>query len=153
MTLTTAISKRIDEYLFSRGITLYQLAKDLRDAGFKIINCSWRPTYIVVPAWFWGKSDAYQWDIGSFSAVHPESPYYGGIFRFDSKENIEGGQLNAWGDTLSSLENGLEVEFERILEDAPAIAENTWNKTKRGDYKNFLSCDSHCAEIFRKIIQ
>ncbi len=28
MTLTTAISKRIDEYLFSRGITLYQLAKD-----------------------------------------------------------------------------------------------------------------------------
>ena len=28
MTITTAVAKRIDEYLFSRGITLYKLAKD-----------------------------------------------------------------------------------------------------------------------------
>lgn len=28
MTLATAVSKRIDEYLFSRGISLYKLAKD-----------------------------------------------------------------------------------------------------------------------------
>lgn len=28
MTITTAVSKRIDEYLCARGITLYKLAKD-----------------------------------------------------------------------------------------------------------------------------
>ena len=28
MTVGTAIAKRIDEYIFSRGITLYKLAKD-----------------------------------------------------------------------------------------------------------------------------
>ncbi len=28
MTLSKAVAKRIDEYLFSRGITLYKLAKD-----------------------------------------------------------------------------------------------------------------------------
>ncbi|MBQ7924043.1 MAG: helix-turn-helix transcriptional regulator [Clostridia bacterium] len=28
MTISTAISKRIDEFLYSRGITLYKLAKD-----------------------------------------------------------------------------------------------------------------------------
>lgn len=28
MTLSNAVAKRIDEYLFSRGITLYKLAKD-----------------------------------------------------------------------------------------------------------------------------
>lgn len=28
MTISKAIAKRIDEYLFARGITLYQLAKD-----------------------------------------------------------------------------------------------------------------------------
>lgn len=28
MTITTAVSKRIDEYLFERGITLYKLAQE-----------------------------------------------------------------------------------------------------------------------------
>ena len=28
MTIGTAITKRLDEYMFSRGITLYRLAKD-----------------------------------------------------------------------------------------------------------------------------
>ncbi|MBQ9713810.1 MAG: helix-turn-helix transcriptional regulator [Clostridia bacterium] len=28
MTIATAVSKRIDEFLYSRGITLYKLAKD-----------------------------------------------------------------------------------------------------------------------------
>ena len=44
-------------------------------------------------------------------------------------------------------------EFEKILEDAPAIAENTWNKKKRGDYNSFVKCDNHCVSIFRKIIK
>ena len=83
----------------------------------------------------------------------PQSPYYGGIFKLDSPKSIIGGQLNSWGDTLASIPNGLEEEFERILEDAPAIAENTWNKKKRGDYNDFVKCDNHCAAIFRKIIK
>lgn len=148
----------VNEYI-TRDVTvmvfesLYQLAHSLINDGFKVINCSWRPTYVVVPAWFWGKTEAYNWDIGSFSAVHPQSPYYGGIFKLDSPKSIIGGQLNSWGDTLASIPNGLEEEFERIFEDAPAIAENTWNKKKRGDYNDFVKCDNHCASIFRKIIK
>ena len=133
--------------------SLYQLASSYVKNGFNVINCSWRPTYVVVPDYFWGKDECYNWDVGTFSAVHPQSPYYGGYFKMDSKNGISGGQLNAWGDFLSKLENGLSEEFVRIREDIPAIAENTWNNTKRGDHMHFLSCHKHCEGIFDRILK
>ena len=132
--------------------SLYQLASSYVKNGFNVINCSWRPTYLVVPDYFWGKDQCYNWDVGTYSAVHPQSPYYGGYFRMDSKDGTLGGQLNAWGDFLGKYENGLDMEFEKITELLPAIAENTWNDIKRGDYMHFLACHKHCGEIAAKII-
>lgn len=132
--------------------SLYQLASSYVKNGFNVINCSWRPTYVVVPDYFWGKDQCYNWDVGTYSAVHPQSPYYGGYFRMDSKDGTLGGQLNAWGDFLGKYENGPEMELEKIREDLPAIAENTWNNEKRGDYMHFLACHKHCEEIATRII-
>ena len=151
-------SREVNQYI-TRDVTvmifesLYQIAPSYIKNGFRIINCSWRPTYVVTPAWFWGKDECYKWDVGTFSAIHPDSPYYDGFFRMESKKGIQGGQLNAWGDTLAQLENGLEDEYCKIREDLPAIAENTWNNTKRGDYRSFLSCHKHCERIFDNIIK
>jgi N-acetyl-beta-hexosaminidase len=123
-------TKEVNQYL-NRDITVmvfenfYQTPTSLIKNGFDIINCSWRPTYVVVPTYQWDKDECYSWDVGTFSAVHPDSPYYGGAFRMESHKNIKGGQLNAWGDFLGTLENGLEVEFDAIKDRLPAIAENT----------------------------
>ena len=149
-------SREVNEYI-TRDVTVmvfesfYQTPTSLIKNGFDIINCSWRPTYVVVPTYHWDNDECYKWDVGTFSAIHPDSPYYGGSFRLDSHKNIKGGQLNSWGDFLGNLENGLEVELEAIRERLPAIAENTWNDNKNGDYAKFLRCHKHCAEIFDRI--
>ena len=150
-------TKEVNEYL-TRDIKVmvfenfYQTPASLIRNGFDIINCSWRPTYVVVPTYHWDKSECYSWDVGTFSAVHPDSPYYNGYFTMETHEHILGGQLNAWGDFLGKLENGLEIEFNELRDRLPAIAENTWNDKKQGDYARFLSCHKHCAHIFDKMI-
>ncbi len=149
-------SREVNEYI-TRDVTVmvfesfYQTPTSFIKNGFEIINCSWRPTYVVVPTYHWDNDECYKWDVGTFSAIHPDSPYYGGSFRLDAHKNIKGGQLNSWGDFLGNLENGLDVELEAIRERLPAIAENTWNDNKNGDYAKFLRCHKHCAEIFDRI--
>lgn len=149
-------SREVNEYM-TRDVTVmvfesfYQTARSLIRNGFKVINCSWRPTYIVVPSYFWGKEECYTWTVGTFCAVHPDSPYYNGKFVMEDTSSIIGGQLNAWGDTLSSVENGLEEEFQRIAENAPCIAENTWNLKKEGSYEEFAIRHKYCTEILNKI--
>ncbi len=151
-------TKEVNEYV-TRDVTVmvfenfYQTPASLIKNGFDIINCSWRPTYVVVPTYHWDKDECYKWDVGTFSAVHPDSPYFNGHFVFESHEKIKGGQLNAWGDFLGKLENGLEIEFDAIRDRLPAIAENTWNDKKQGDYAKFLPCHKHCANIFDEIVK
>lgn len=151
-------TKEVNEYL-TRDITVmvfenfYQTPASLMRNGFDIINCSWRPTYVVVPTYHWDKRECYEWGVGAFSAVHPDSPYYNGYFRFESHEKIKGGQLNAWGDFLGGLENGLQEEFDALLDRLPAIAEGSWNNKKDGDYDKFLCRHSRLAEIFDRIVK
>ncbi len=148
--------REVNDYV-SRHITVmafenfYQTPASYIKNGFNIINCSWRPTYVVVPEYGWDKDRCYNWNVGTFSAVHPDSPYYGGYFTLDSFENIKGGQLNAWGDFLDKTENGIELEFEALCDRLPPIAENTWNNKKKGDYTAFLRCHKHCSAIFNRM--
>lgn len=150
-------TKEVNEYI-TRDVTVmvfenfYQTPASLIKNGFDIINCSWRPTYVVVPKYHWDKDECYKWDVGTFSAVHPDSPYYNGYFVLESHKNIKGGQLNAWGDFLGNMENGLEVEFDALRDRLPAVAESTWNDKKQGDYADFLHRHKHCAEIFDRIL-
>lgn len=152
-------SREVNPYV-TRDITVmtfesfYQLASTCIKDGFKVINSSWAPTYLVVPNTFWSKEDCYKWDIGTFSAIHPDSPYYGGYFRMNEKTGIQGGQLNSWGDVLKNLgDEGLSFEFEKIRDNLPAIAENTWNNEKQGDFAEFEKAYSYCAKLFDKILE
>ena len=151
-------SKEVNQFV-TRDVTVmvfesfYQTAASLIRNGFNVINCSWRPTYVVVPKHFWGREECYNWTVGSFSAVHPDSPYYNGQYKMDTFEGVLGGQLNSWGDFLGEIENGLQYELEKILEDAPCIAENTWNHQKAEDYQHFLISCQNCTKIFNKITE
>ncbi len=150
-------TKEVNDHL-TRDITVmvfenfYQTPASLIRNGFDIINCSWRPTYVVVPTYHWDKEECYNWDVGSFSAVHPDSPYYNGYFRLETHEKIKGGQLNAWGDFLGNLENGLQIEFDALQDRLPSIAENTWNNKKQRGYEKFLCAHNQCNEILNRIL-
>ncbi len=149
--------REVNEYV-TRDVTVmafenfYQTPTSYIKNGFNIINCSWRPTYVVVPEYGWDKDECYKWDVRTFSAIHPDSPYFGGYFTLDSHKNIKGGQLNAWGDFLGKHENGIEMERNALTDKLPAIAESTWNHKKSGDYAGFLRCHRNCTQLFDRMI-
>ncbi|MEE0885085.1 MAG: family 20 glycosylhydrolase [Faecalimonas sp.] len=120
---------------------LYQLTSDLLEAGFKVINCSWIPTYVVTPLQMWSPKEVFDWSVYSWRAKAIKSPIHETGYESPKTSQILGGQLLAWGDHIStkcpSVEEGVYEERDRMLERLPMTAENTWNIEKVTDYASF----------------
>ena len=77
---------------------LYQPIPQLLKAGFRIINASWRPLYVVThKGYYWSPEKVYNWIIYTWRCLHPDSPYHGKTLLMEPTEQVEGGQLLAWG--------------------------------------------------------
>lgn len=116
----------------------YQLASSLVAGGFKVINCSWLPTYVVTPTWYYSERDCFNWDIFSFGTINEQSPYANGMMHMPETPMIIGGQLSSWGDSVEKAfptpEDGRADEMLRVRRRLPYISENTWNKARRADF-------------------
>lgn len=130
------------EAVISSWENYYQTTPSLRDAGFRLINCSWNPMYIVYPAVYWSQEDVYKWDVYSWMPMHGGSPYIKTGLKIEPTEQVEGGQLLAWGDHIAGafpddIATGVREEQAVVEGRAPALAENTWNRVKRTDWDEF----------------
>jgi hypothetical protein len=117
----------------------YQLAPELLDAGYKVINCSWSPMYVVTPLTMWKPEEIFDWSIYKWTGVHPQSPYCGKVYEAPKDSVILGGQLLAWGDHISTeyenVAEGVYAERNYLIERLPMLAENTWNVEKVKRYE------------------
>lgn len=122
------------EILIMSWENYYQVTPALIRAGFRIINCSWNPMYIVTPEPAWPPREIYDWSIYKWKAVHPGSPYLGKELEIPPTRQVLGGQLLAWGDRIAAsyptVEEGVAAERRLLLERLPFLAENTWNRDK-----------------------
>ncbi len=92
----------------------YQLTPDLAKSGFPIINCSWKPMYIVSP---WTHFDE-------------KSPAYNKELRVPDDANVLGGQICAWGDYIKDYEScewTSAQEMDIVRSRLSAMSEKTWN--------------------------
>ena len=121
----------------------YQTTPQLLDAGFNLLNCSWKPLYVVTPKKYWSVEEIYDWNVRTFEATHPDSPFFEKKYVAENYSQIKGGELLAWGDHIVSLfptgEAGVREEQKLMFERIPAFAENVWNEEKLTDKENFLS--------------
>lgn len=137
----------------------YQTTQDLLAGGYKIINASWNPMYVVTPVKYWTQGEVFAWDIYSWKPVHNASPHYPGGFRLEgSPTQIIGGQLLAWGDQIEVFypDNpilGVNIQRNLLLERLPALAENTWNTVKLREYKDFTKSYRACAPFLKKLLR
>ena len=122
------------EILIMSWENYYQVTPALISAGFRIINCSWNPMYIVTPEPAWPPREIYDSSIYKWKAVHPGSPYLGKELEIPPTRQVLGGQLLAWGDRIAAsyptVEEGVAAERRLLLERLPFLAENTWNRDK-----------------------
>ncbi len=122
--------------------SVYHLAPDLIKAGFQVINCGWKPLYIVPSLTRrWNYKDIFNWSVYHWSHFWSASPTYLNPINLDPTEQVIGGQLAAWECTY-------EQEISRIIENLPALAERTWTASRVLDEEAF--CD-HLNQITKML--
>ncbi len=135
----------------------YQTTPSLQKAGFRLINCSWAPMYVVTPAAYWPMNEVYDWSIYKWRPVHPESPYLHTGLEIQPTKQVEGGQLLAWGDHIpkryEDIDEGVQAEFDLMAERAAALSENTWNVEKISNFEAFSMRHQPVALLFTALLE
>lgn len=100
----------------------YHLAPDLIEAGFRVINSSWKPLYIV-PTFkldvSWGVSDILAWNVYNWQHWWQRSQVTLNPINVAPTEQVMGAQLCVWECTF-------EQEISRTMEHLAALSERTW---------------------------
>lgn len=105
----------------------YHLAPDLLAAGFKIINASWKPLYIVPHiSKKWNALDIMRWNVHRFENWWDESDAYLNPITIAPTDKLLGAQVSVW-------EGNFELSVSYVLENLPALAERSWNLNRRSD--------------------
>lgn len=132
----------------------YQTAPELLEAGFRVVNGAWKPMYVVTPVVYWSPEEIYNWNIYTWGAVHPGSPYNKEALRIDPTMQVEGGQLLAWGDQIGKkypvVAEGVREEQRLIEERTPCLSENVWNREKPTDWAEFSGRMARVAELYER---
>ncbi len=154
-------SKEISDRISKKIIVMswenyYMLTPELLQAGYTIINCAWRPMYIVTGAISWSPEEVFRWSIYYWNAVHPQSPYKDTGIQVEPCHQILGGQLLAWGDTITtafpSVAHGVCEERNLLRDRLPCLAENTWNVEKRYDFEQLAPTIQKLSLRLQKIL-
>jgi len=122
----------------------YHLAPDLLKAGFKIINGSWKPLYIVPsPNHRWGVPEILNWDVHQWQHWWPNSPARLNPIHVAPTDQVLGGQYSIWECTY-------EQEISRAVENLPAFAERVWRVERLWADEEFLH-RTHYLPVVRRI--
>lgn len=115
----------------------YHLAPDLIAAGFRVINASWKPLYIVPhPDRRWGIPEILDWNVynwqnwweQSYATLHP--------INVEPTEQVIGAQICVWEGTY-------EQSINRAINNLAALSERTWSHARRSDTDTFLARAAH----------
>lgn len=132
----------------------YQTTPELLEAGFRVVNGAWKPMYVVNPVVYWSPEEIYNWDVYTWGAVHPQSPYNSNTLHMEPTMQVEGGQLLAWGDQIEAhypvVAEGVREEQRLIEERTPCLSENVWNRVKPTDWAEFSERMAQVAELYEK---
>lgn len=133
----------------------YQTTSQLTNAGFRVINCSWKPLYVVKSKRLWSPKTIYDWNVHEWEAVHTESPYYRNPYTESKTEQVMGAQLLAWSDGIWFHKEdpvlGAAEEMTLVEQRIPALAENTWNVRKVSDWAEFSLRARKVASRYQKL--
>ncbi len=102
----------------------YNYTEGLLEDGFRIINASWQPLYII-PAYDigWGCEDIYAWDVYNWQHWWEKSRAAVNPVHVAPTDRVLGAQICAWECTYDQ-------EINKVLENLATLSERTWNLTR-----------------------
>ena len=123
----------------------YQIAPSLLKGGFKIINASWVPLYIVSPDCMWSTEKILEWEKNIWQHFWEKSEASRAPIEVTPTDSIIGGQLCVWGDRMqpsaayAPRHDMLRDEFSHLRLRLPALAEKTWTSYNSVDKDAFTA--------------
>ena len=136
----------------------YQTAPSLLKGGFRIINASWKPLYIVHPRHQWAPEEVLRWEKNIWQNWWEKSLAYEHPITVSAESEILGGQICVWRDYMKKkyeyapLSDMLRDEFALICDRAPALAEKTWTCYHTVRWQEFADDQRRLNELFDTII-
>lgn len=103
--------------------TMYHMPYDLIAEGFKVINSSWMPMYIVPnpePRFNWGINEILNWNVYNWQHWYEHSAAYNNPINVAPTEQVIGATLCLWECTF-------EWEISRCLNNLTALSDRVWN--------------------------
>ena len=125
----------------------YHMADDLLREGFKIINGSWQPLYIVPGLKRrWGIPQILSWNVYNWQHWWPQSKAFLNPINVAPTENVLGAQLSVWECTF-------EQEIGRTIENLAALSERTWTVDRLHDDLQFYDRSKPTLTRIARLIQ
>lgn len=111
----------------------YQYANELLDSGFKIINASWKPLYIV-PRYprRCNIHDVLAWNVYNWENYTKFSENFLNPITVPATDKVLGSQLCSW-------ESGFDCEIANVVEHLAAMSERVWSTKRYCDDNEFFS--------------
>jgi len=123
----------------------YQNAKELTEAGFRVINTSWQPLYIVPSRpKYWQPNEIYKWKYNKW--LYEDAVDDSGAIIADKTELVMGGEVCLW-------EGRDFVSDGDIVEQNMAVsAERLWNSEPVLDYEHYETEKEAVSKKLRRIL-
>lgn len=110
----------------------YNFTQDLLDDGFRIINCSWQPLYIVAnPDHRWGPRHLIDWNIHRWEHWWEHSAATLNPVCIQPTDQLLGAQVCCWECTF-------EQELTPVMEHLPVVAEHCWNNRRTLTWSDYV---------------
>ncbi len=125
----------------------YNYAPDLLADGFKIINASWQPNYIVPSLNLtWGHKEILGWSVYTWQHWWPNSAAHLNPITVAPTDQVIGGQLSAWESTY-------EQEINTVMQNLAALSERVWTVKRLWDDKAYAKRYSRTGQKMARLIQ
>ena len=129
--------------------SLYHMSYDLIEEGFKVINSSWVPMYVVPnpePRFNWGIPEIIEWNIYNWQHWYERSAAYNNPINVAPTEQVIGATLCLWECTF-------EEEISRGINNLTAMSERVWNVDKHWTVQDFCNLARHTVHRVARFIQ
>lgn len=136
--------------------SLYNLPQSLLDSGFRIINASWKPLYIVPPTYNaipnargdcrWDALDIMRWNVYNWQNWNPLSASYLNPITVQETDQVLGSMMCSWEMTY-------EQEINFVLENLAAMSERIWTVKRVCSDEEFQAKHGKVVRTVARMIQ
>jgi len=136
--------------------SFYNCADDLLEDGFRIINASWKPVYVIPSSFnafdiardktFFGTKDILDWNVYKWINWSPASYATLNPITVSPTEKVVGAMMCSWEQTY-------EQEINKVMENLLTMSERVWNIKRVCTYTEYITKQGSLIPHVSRIIQ